>query len=63
MHRESITKHTDTFRTSSVKHAEAYNPPQELRRNEQGLRFLYKLRSNTTYTESLNILDVIIYAA
>ena len=29
----------------------------ELRRNELGLRFLYKLRSNTTYTEFLNTLD------
>ena len=32
----------------------AYDPPIELRMNELGLRFLYKLRSDTTYTESLN---------
>ena len=33
----------------------AYDPPLELRKNE--LRFLYKLRSNTTYTESLKTFD------
>ena len=31
--------------------------PLELRRNEFRLRFLYKLRSNTIYAESLNSLD------
>ena len=38
-------------------HAKAYDPPLELRRKELGLRFLYRPRSNTTYTESLNTLD------
>ena len=38
-------------------HAEAYNPTMKLRRNELRLRFLYYLRRNSTYTESLNTLD------
>ena len=29
----------------------------ELRRNKLGLRFLYRLRSNSTYTVSLNTLN------
>ena len=29
----------------------------KLRRNKLGLRFLYRLRSNTVYTKSLNTLD------
>ena len=47
------------FRTTSVEslHAEAYDPTIELRRNKLGLKFLYRLRSNTKYTESLNTLD------
>ena len=56
---EGIRIYTDTFKTSPIEslHAEACNPTMELRRNELGPRFLYKLRSNFTYTESLNILD------
>ena len=38
-------------------HAEAHDLTLELRRNELGMRFLYRLRSSTTYTESLNSLD------
>ena len=29
-------------------------PPLELRRNKLGLRFLYKLKSNTSYIDTLN---------
>ena len=36
---------------------EANDPSQELRWNELGLRFLYKLKSNTSYIETLNTLD------
>ena len=58
--RESIKIYTDIFRNSPVEllHYKAYDPTLELRRNELGLRFLYRLRSTTTYTDSLNILDV-----
>ena len=48
------------FRTSPVKsiHVEACDPPHlELRRNELGQRFLYKLKSNSSYIETLNTLD------
>ena len=38
-------------------HMEAWDSTMKLRRNKLGLRFLYRLKSNTTYTESLNILD------
>ena len=38
-------------------HAEAYDLTLELRKNVLGLRILYKLQSNTTYKESLNIMD------
>ena len=37
-------------------HVEANDPPLGLRRNELGLRFLYKLRSNATYAGKLNTL-------
>ena len=36
---------------------EAYNLLPELRRNKLGLRFLYELRSSTTYKKILNTLD------
>ena len=51
--------YTGTFRTSPVEsmYAEAYDPTMELRKKELGLRFLYRLRSNSTYTDSLNTLD------
>ena len=48
-----------TQRTSPVKllHVKAHDPPLELKRNEPELRFLLKLRNNTTYTNFLNTLD------
>ena len=48
--------YTGAFRTSPVEslHIEAYDSLLELRKNKLGLRFLYKLKSNTIYTESLN---------
>ena len=59
MHREDIRIYTGAFRTSPVEtmHVEANNPPLELTRNELGLRFLYKLKRNTSYIETLNTLD------
>ena len=36
---------------------ETCDPVMELRRNKLRLRFLYRLRSNSTYTVSLNTLD------
>ena len=38
-------------------HSEACDPAMELRRNKLELRFLYRLKSNSTYTESLHTLD------
>ena len=38
-------------------HKEACDQPIELKRNELGLRFLYKLRSSTTYIETINTFD------
>ena len=38
-------------------HVEANNPLLELRRNELGLKFLYKLKNNTSYIETLHTLD------
>ena len=59
IHRKGIRIYTGVFRTSPVEslHAEAFDPPLELRMNELGLRFLYRPRSKTTYIESLNTLD------
>ena len=37
-----------------TKALQAYDPSLELRMIELGFRFLYKIRKNTTYTESLN---------
>ena len=47
------------FRTSPVEalHVNANDPLLELRRNELGLKFLYKLKSNTSYIETLNTLN------
>ena len=44
IHREGIRIYTGAFRTSPVEalHVEAKYPLLELRRNELGLRFLYK---------------------
>ena len=33
------------------------DPPLKLKRNELGLRFLYKLKINTSYIEIINTLD------
>ena len=51
--------YTRAFRTSPVEsmHLEANDPPLELKRNTLGLRFLYKLKSNTSYIETLNKLN------
>ena len=38
-------------------HVEANYPPQEIRKNKLGLRLLYKIKSNTSYIETLNTLD------
>ena len=54
IHRKCIRIYTGTFRTLSVK---ANDSPLELRQNELGLCFLYKLKSNTLYIEILNTLD------
>ena len=44
IHREGIRIYTGAFRTSPVSalHVEANDPPLVLRKNELGLRFLYK---------------------
>ena len=57
--REDIRIYAGAFRMSPVEslQAEACNPTMELRRNKLGLRFLYKIRSNFTYTIFLNTLD------
>ena len=54
IHRQGIRIYKGAFRTSPV---EANDPPLDLRRNELGLRFLYKLKSNSSYIETLNTLD------
>ena len=53
-HREDIRICTGDFRTSPVEalHVEANDPPLELRRNELEQKFLYKLKSNTSYIDS-----------
>ena len=52
IHRKGIRIYTDVFRKSPVEllHIKAYDPLLVPRKNELGLRFLYKLRSNPTYT-------------
>ena len=59
IHSEGIRIYTGAFRTSPVEvlHVEANDSFLELRRNELGLRFLYKLKSNTSYIETLNTVD------
>ena len=54
IHRGGIRIYTDVFRISPVEalYLEANNPPLELRKIELGLRFLYKLRSNTSYIQT-----------
>ena len=58
MHREGIRIYTGAFRTSPVEalHVVANDSPLELKRNELELRCLYKLKSNTSYMETLNTL-------
>ena len=58
IHIEGIRIFTGAFRTSPVKtlHVEVNDPPRELRKNELGLRFLYKLKSNISYIETLHTL-------
>ena len=53
IHREGIRIYTGGFRTSPVEalHVEANDTPLELRRNELGQRFMYKIKSNTSYIE------------
>ena len=55
MHIKGTIIYTGTFRILLVKslHAEAYDAMLELKSNELGLRFLYRI----TYTESLNTLN------
>ena len=50
IHRERIIIDTGAIKTSSVEatHIKANDLPLELKKNELGLRFLYKLRSNPT---------------
>ena len=59
IHREGMKIFTGAFRTTSVEalHVEANDPLLELRKNELELKFLYKLKSNTSYIETLNKLD------
>ena len=49
IHRESVRIYTGAFRTSPAEalNVEANDPSLELRRNELGLRFLDKLKSNS----------------
>ena len=51
MHREDMRIYTGAFRTSPVKalHVDENDLPLKLRRNELWLRFLCKLKSNTSY--------------
>ena len=55
IHREGIRIYTGAFRTFLVEalHVEANYPPW----NKLGLRFLYKLISNSLYIDTLNTLD------
>ena len=59
IHREGIRIYTGAFRISPVEalHVEANDPSLELKRNELGLRYLYKLKSNPAYIHTLNTLD------
>ena len=59
IHREGIRKYTGASRASPVEALDVKenDPPLELKRNKLGLRFLYKLKSNTSYIETLNTLD------
>ena len=48
IHRKDIRIFAGAYRTSLV---EANNPTLELRRNKLGLRFMYKLKSNSSYIQ------------
>ena len=54
IHREGIRIYTGAFRTSPVEslHVETNDRLLEERRNELGLGFLYKLKSNTSYIKN-----------
>ena len=52
----ALTKIKTTLLVEAL-HAEANDPSLELRRNELGLRYLYKLKSNPAYIHTLNTLD------
>ena len=55
---EGIKIYTGAFRISPAEalQVEANNPHLELRMNELGLRFLHKIKSNSSYIERLNTL-------
>ena len=59
IHWEGIRIYAGAFRTSTEEslYVEANDPLLELRRNELGLRFLYKPKSNISYIGILNTLD------
>ena len=59
IHREGIRIYTGAFKTSPIEslHVEANEPSLEKRRTELGLRYLYRLRGNPTYTDTLVTLD------
>ena len=59
IHSKGIRVYTGAFRTLPVEvlHVEANDTPLELRRNELGQIFLYKLKSNTSCIGALNALD------
>ena len=53
IHREGIRLYTGAFKTSiELLHSEANEPSLDKRRNELGLRFLYRLKGNPTYNDT-----------
>ena len=61
INKEGIKIYSRAFKMSSIEslQAEAYDPLLVLKNNELGLRLLYRLRSNTTYTESTESLNTV----
>ena len=57
--REGIGLYSEAFKTSPIEslHAEANESTLDKRRNELGLRILYRLIGNLTYTDILITLD------
>ena len=55
---ESIRIYMRTFKISLIEaiHIDASDPSLELTKNELGLRFLYKVKSNSAYTKTLAFL-------